>query len=561
MTFPRVGPGTDLSSLMRLWPSSSMLLAFRLRSTSIFSLRRVHQLVMLIAAVAVCGTAHAGGLLEEEITSYDQLKNAAQRLAWAEFKPQPQLPEALANLNYDALRLVAFRTNKSIILNGNQSYRLEFFHKGYVSKDDVTVNLISRGEEFPVPFASNFFDYRGRMSTLKVPRDLGFAGFRIAGKFPQRNDLQEIITFLGASYFRARGEQHTYGSSARGLAVNCGMPKAEEFPIFREFWIVDDQNPEETVDIYALMDSPSLTGAYKFTLIPGLERTDLDITATVYFRQTPEKVGFAPLTSMWMWGDGLKGPAGDHRPEVHDADGMLVHMKDGKWMWRVLGRLDYPSLMKFECDGIRGFGLLQRDIDPNHYLDQEAKYHARPSLWIEPKSDWGPGHIELLELDAHHEGIDNIAAWWVTHQELGPQRPYELAYRVSFCTQPPVEHRLAKSTGFRTNRDQPGKIGLEIDFSGPGLSARPANEPPTLAVQSVRGKINVRGCEKSASGIWTAKMEVEPTGEGPIEITVVLKDKEQDVSETWKHLCPLTPPPVSLPPWRVQDAASQEKMP
>lgn len=559
MTFPCVGRGTDE---IRLWPTSSMRADLFPRSPSIATQLRFHQALLISTFVTLlCISAQAEGILDEEITSYDQLKNAAQRLSWAEYKPQPALPEALAKLSYDDLRLIAFRTNKSVILNGNRSHRLEFFHKGYVSKDDVAVNLISRGEQFPVPFASNFFDYRGKLADLKVPRDLGFAGFRIAGKFPQRNDLQEIITFLGASYFRARGEQHGYGSSARGLAINCGLPKAEEFPIFREFWVIDDQNPQEVVHLLALMDSPSVTGAYQFTLIPGLEKTDIDVQATVYFRQTPEKVGFAPLTSMWMWGDGLAGPQGDPRPEVHDADGLLMHCKDGKWIWRVLGRLDYPSLMRFECDGIRGFGLFQRDTDPNHYLDQEAKYHARPSLWIEPKSDWGPGHIELLELDAHHEAIDNIAAWWVTHQELGPQRPIELAYRVSFCTQPPVEHRLAKGAGYRVTRDQPGKIRLEIDFSGPGLAARSPSDPPTVQVQSVRGHVNVQGCHKGPDGNWTARLEIEPSGEGPIEITTVLKDKDQELSETWKYLCPLTPPPVSLPPWRTQDATSQEKQP
>jgi len=35
------------------------------------------------------------------------------------------------------------------------------------------------------------------------------------------------------------------------------------------------------------------------------------------------------------------------------------------------------------------------------------------------------GAVELLELPAHHEGIDNIAAWWKPNQAVTVGRPLD----------------------------------------------------------------------------------------------------------------------------------------
>jgi glucans biosynthesis protein len=254
---------------------------------------------------------------------------------------------------------------------------------------------------------------------------------------------------------------------------------------------------------------------------------------------------------MWLWGDGLKGPVGDHRPEVHDADGLQVQTFDGNWLWRTLCQQTYPSLIHLKFgNGVKGFGLIQRDTNPNHYLDDEARYDIRPSVWIEPRSDWGPGAIELLELPAPHEGIDNIAAWWVPEQRAVPGQPVDMSYRVSFCAGDRPDHQLGKGVAYRVDRSQTGQIGLEIDFNGPVLAKRSAGSPPFAQVVSVRGDVPNVKCQKQENGVWTVSLDVKPTGEGPVELTVVLKDGDQELTETWACLCPLRAPPVSLPPWK-----------
>src|SRR5437762_4172994 len=133
------------------------------------------------------------------------------------------------------------------------------------------------------------FQYRGRLSDITVPDDLGFAGFRVLGRFESSPHLLEIASFLGASYFRAIAEGQVYGTSARGLAIDVGLPKAEEFPVFREFWIERPQPEARQLRIWALLDSPSVAGAYQFDLRPGKD-TVLEIKARLFFRRKPDKV-------------------------------------------------------------------------------------------------------------------------------------------------------------------------------------------------------------------------------------------------------------------------------
>ena len=56
---------------------------------------------------------------------------------------------------------------------------------------------------------------------------------------------------------------------ARGLAIDTALPSGEEFPRFKEFWIERPKPTDKRLTIYALLDSPRATGAYKFVVMPG----------------------------------------------------------------------------------------------------------------------------------------------------------------------------------------------------------------------------------------------------------------------------------------------------
>jgi len=494
------------------------------------------------------------------ITTYQELNQAAQALAKEPYRPQPKVPESLKNLTYDQFRWIGFKDGEELWGNTIRPYRIGFYHKGYVHVDDVSINTVAQGKVNPVPFSKEYFHYLNSAEKLEIPENLGFAGFRVKGAFPGQTELTEIFSFVGASYFRARAERTILGTSTRGLALNCGLPEEEEFPVFREYWIVQPQPGDRTLRVLALLDSVSVSGAYEFLLTQGIEKTDIDIHQTLYFRQVPDKVGIAPMSSMWLWGDALPGPEGDHRPEVHDADGLQVEGADGRWFWRALGQQSYPSLIQLKYDGMKGFGLLQRDTHPNHYLDDEARYDARPSVWVKPLSSWGPGRLEILEIPAPHEGIDNIAAWWVPDQQITPGIPLEFSYRISYFPGDCPEHTLGKATAHRVQREESGKMNIEIDFDGAELAECPLETPPLVHVSSTRGEVISTTCEKRPSGSWTTKLVVQPTKEGPVELRVFLKNEQHDLTETWAYLCPLIPPKVSLPPWKVKDHAAEKEV-
>ena len=469
--------------------------------------------------------------------SFDDLDRLAQQCAERPFEPSPKPPQVLQDLNYDSYRLIAFEHERAIWKAERRPFWLECFHRGYLYNDEVQIDLVEDGAPQRLAFEPKLFQYRGELAGMEVPRDIGFAGFRVIGKFDSSPHPLELAALLGGCYFRAIGEGQVYGSSARALAIDIGLPKSEEFPVFRKFWIERPKDGAQALRMWALLDSPTVAGAYQMTMCPG-EATKFDIRARLHFRKVPEKLGIAPLTSMWMWGDGRAAPAGERRPKVHDADGLLIHTADDEWIWRPLSQQGYPSLTHYDLQGNRGFGLLQRDRTPTHFLDDEAKYHQRPSIWIEPQSGWKSGAVELLELPAEHEGIDNIAAWWVPHEKVKVGEPLDLEYRVSFLAGDPSLHRqgVARAVATRVLRKKDLPVSLEVDFESEELAMLTTQPKPELKVQ--RGKAGEPRVEQQTDGKWRVSFDMHPEGDAPVELSLVLMQDKQPLTETWRYLCP-----------------------
>jgi glucans biosynthesis protein len=503
-----------------------------------------------------------------QIGSFVDLVEYARVLSLKDFMPVPEAPAVLRDMDYDTYRLISFRNNRSVEVKQKSPYWLEMFHKGFVQQGDVRMNMIEEGVSHAIPFKQDFFDYRGKLDgKLKLPENLGFAGLKVVGRYPDHDNRQEMITFLGASYFRAIAEANVYGSSARGLAIDVGLPKAEEFPAFREFWVIPTNTSENQLRLLALMESPSVTGAYEFVFTPGAVETKMAVQSVLYFRKVPEKVGLAPITSMWMWGDGLDAPVGDGRPEVHDADGLLIQSENNDWTWRALCRQIYPSVVRMELSGIHGFGLMQRDTQNAHFLDDEAKYDRRPSIWIQPHEGFGAGALELLELPAPHEGIDNIAVWWVPREQIQVQTPFRLKYDVTFTSGDRTVCPLGRAVAHRVIRNSKEDVVIEVDFT------QPSTQPDALVIkdlvlelQTIRAEVTSsqiklkQADDKNKQNLLTAEVHLKPVGEVPIELTTFLQHRGTKITETWKYLCPVESPPVSIPPWRL-DHHPKEKQP
>jgi glucans biosynthesis protein len=427
---------------------------------------------------------------------FEDVVRRARDLAGAPYDAQPpKLPEALTKLDFDSYRELRFRPDKSPITTG--PYRLQLFHPGFIYTRTVVVNTIRDGIATPIPYSPNLFDYGRNKFDKNLPVNLGFAGFRLHYPLNSPHGSDELVSFLGASYFRFLGRGQSYGLSARGLAVNTGGDD-EEFPLFREFWIETSEKTPEKATIYALLDSASVTGAYQFNLFPG-EESVMEVSATIFPRKDNVKFGLAPLTSMFFYGEDHQKFYGDWRPELHDSDGLLIHAKDGEWIWRPLRSAPIVTMSTYQQPSLKGFGLVQRDRSFDHYQDLELNYEIRPTYFVEPHGDWGDGRIELLELATKDETADNVVTYWTPSKTPEAQKPFTYSYSIRALLEAAdlsplgqaknawVTSAKALGSGEATGADERRFI---VDFAGGDLDFY-RNDPSMveIAASTDKGKI------------------------------------------------------------------------
>jgi len=449
-----------------------------------------------------------------------QVFEKARQLALEPYQePSEKAPDFLKGLTYDQWRDIRFKPEKALWRDEGLPFQLQFFHLGFYYEYPVKINVVTDQGIVQVPFSPELFDYGKNALPKEELEGLGFAGLRVHYPVNRPDYHDELIVFLGASYFRALGKNQRYGISARGLAVDTALPKGEEFPHFKEFWIVKPTPDAKSLTIYALLDSQSLTGAYKFFVQPG-ENTAVDVKAAVFRRKDVEKIGIAPLTSMFYYGENSRNRPDDYRPEVHDSDGLMIALGNGEWLWRPLNNPPRLTTSAFQAEKLAGFGLLQRDTNFDHYQDLEARYDLRPSVWISPREDWGEGHVELIEIPTIWETTDNIVAFWVPKSLPALGEPVSFSYRMSWYLPKGSPHGGGYVVATRTGKGKDeGVRRFVVDFEGGALNAIPADVGLTSVVTVTEGmeileKILMRN---EVTGGWRLVLEVRPAKGGPIE--------------------------------------------
>ena len=402
-----------------------------------------------------------------DVTTFDQLNARAVELAATPYAPlETQLPAQLTQLDYDSYRKIEIIPHRGLWWDDPaQPFRIQFFHRGYIYPHRVDIHIIDHGRSTLAPFDPDYFNYHGHRPD-NLDQVHGFAGFRVLYPLNRPDKYDELISFLGASYFRAVPPGGVYGASARGLAIDIGLfDRHEEFPRFRAFWLIHPAPGSKSFTVLALLDSPAVTGAYEFTITPppgsknagnitsggggggtasggktsGGATSGVRVRATLHFRHGVTKLGLAPLTSMFFYGpdDRGAGVPRDHRPRVHDSDQLIVQ-NAGVTIVHQLERVAQPRTLRFPASSLVAFGLRQSDRNPEHYRDREAHSELRPDVMVHVNRPWGPGHIELLELPAPHEGVDNIGAYFVPDQPVQAGDVIELDYSLSFSLPAPA---------------------------------------------------------------------------------------------------------------------------
>jgi periplasmic glucans biosynthesis protein len=424
----------------------------------------------LVAAIAALVFAASAGAFDFE----DVAKRAAALAAQSYKAPARELPPALRTLGYDEYRDIRFKPDHSVWRAQRLPFEIQLLHPGLFYDKPVRISEIVRGVAREIRFDPELFDYGKNQLDRNALRNVGFAGFRLHYAINTPKYKDEAMVFLGASYFRGLGKDQRYGLSARGLAIDTALASGEEFPRFIEFWIERPDARAKELTFYALLDSESVAGAYRFVVRPGNE-TETVVKARIFLRKNVAKLGLAPLTSMYFFGENqpLRNTARDYRPEVHDSDILLVQAGTGEWITRALVNPRRLLVTSFALTNPLGFGLMQRDRLFDNYQDLEARYELRPSAWIEPRGNWGKGRVELVQIPTPDETNDNIVAFWVPDDVPGPRVPLDIEYRIRWQknveTKPPLAWIAQTRRGHGYSRQPDPTIGFVIDFEGPAL--------------------------------------------------------------------------------------------
>ena len=477
---------------------------------------------------------------------FEVLQFRAKTLAAKPYEERTsRVPKRLTELTYDQYRNIRFDQSRSWWRRERLPFQLQFFHPGFIYSKTVQLSEVQRGEVTQIPFSSKLFDYGKDLDIGDVSGDVGFTGFRALFPLNSPNAFDELIVFQGASYFRALGQAMRYGMSARGLALNTADAGGEEFPVFEEFYIEKPAPDAKQLTVYALMDSPSVTGAYAFIIKPGVS-TVLNVRAAVYPRagNAIKTFGMAPLTSMFWYGENSSPSHGDLRPEVHDSDGLMIERGTGEWLWRPLDNPNVVRVASFNDENPRGFGLVQRDRRFESYEDTETAYHLRPSTWVEPVGAWGKGSIRLVEIPTPDETNDNMVAFWVPDQLPEPGKAMEFQYNLHWFTdssgarRPPAGYTVATRLG-RSKTHEPDLQRFWVDFDGPYLHG----VPPLPSIEAVitvgaGAKLVNQALQKNPfNNTWRAAFAIKPDGSGkPVELRCFLKREPHILSETWSYL-------------------------
>lgn len=466
------------------------------------------------------------------------LTERARQLAATPYQaPVVKQPEVLEKIDYDAHWKIRFRPDATVRIG---DVPLQFFHLGTYFRNPVTISVVENGKSREITYDPGFFDIPADSPAKALTEGTGFAGFRLMNK-----DLQtDWISFLGASYFRTSGPQGQYGMSARGLAINSGMTEPEEFPFFREFYLEKPKSGAADITVYALLDSSSVAGAYRMDIRNGTpgEGQKMAISSRLFFRNGVERLGIAPLTSMFWYSEANRVLAFDWRPEVHDADGLMMVMGNGEVIWRPLTNPPRVVTSSFMTENPKGFGLLQRDRRFENYEDDGVFYDRRASVWIEPRGDWGKGQVQLVEIPTDDEIYDNIVTFWNPADKPAAGQEMAFDYDLTWQADAPVAQKLARTVSTRIGaggipgHPRPkGHLKIAIDFEGGSIGELGQNDGVVPVVSAPEGVQIVQSYALPVVGTkrWRLIFDIAAEGVETVDLRAYLERDGQPLTETW----------------------------
>lgn len=456
----------------------------------------------------------------------------ARRLAGEPHRAPGPITPGLEKLGYDQYRDISFPPDRALWAEDGTQFRLDLLPAGSIYTMPVKITVVDRGNLVPIDPAPGMFRLAPRFPAELRDQPLSISGFRLRSRLNTSSYWDEFLVFQGATYFRAVGRGQNYGLSARGLALKTGDPEGEEFPHFTQFWIEKPARSSRSIKVHALLESPSLTGAFHYEIETGRE-TKMDVQYTLFPRVDLRNVGIAPLTSMFLFDASNRSRFDDFRHRAHDSDGLMFVSQQGEQVWRHLANPATLQLSSFTGERPKAFGLMQRARLFAEYQDLEAKYERRPSVWVEFPEGSAPGPLRLVEIPTRTEANDNIVAFWQPEGMLPAGQPYSGSYRMTWTAESLVERSLGRFAATRIGSNMRGDRRLVVlDLEGAGTDP----EDFTLHVESSAGTIHHPMVQKNpAIGGLRATFEFDAAGASTIEFRAMVREDEKPASETWLY--------------------------
>ena len=511
----------------RVWPVAA---------TFALSLNALVQAPTVLADDAQPASKHSSEQSDSQGYQFDKntVTELARKLAQQPMQAPTKAPQTLIDLDYSTYRQINFQQNQAVWGDAPTQFSIQLFAPGFLYRDLVEIDAVENGRAFPIQATAESFNTPNEDISELIAKVGKFAGLRLHYPINRADYKDEFVVFQGASYFRAVSKGQTYGASARGLAIDVAQPTGEEFPMFRHFWIERPSTSQKAIVVHALLDSESVTGAYRFGIYPG-SPTRIDVNATLFPRRDIQHIGLAPLTSMYMFNGALNhSRTEDYRQAVHDSEGLQIQTGDGEMLWRPLKNPETLQISAFMDQSPKGFGLIQRSREFEDYEDLEANYQSRPSMWVKPLNDWGAGHVELVEIPSNSEGNDNIVAYWQPKEGVKKDEPFNYSYRLTLPNDTPAlagkPHIVRSAKGNRLNNDQPEVV---IDYDN--IQVSDASQIDVDASISSGEILEAHATVNPHTKGLRVYVTFDPNDADSAELRVRLKQDEKPLGSTWLY--------------------------
>jgi glucans biosynthesis protein len=459
---------------------------------------------------------------------------AARVLSRRPFAPLANdLPDAFANLNYEQYVAIKPLAEARLWTGEGRGFAVEPLHRGFVFSNPVSLFTVEDGAVRRIIYDRNRFEFGKLNPPANVP-DIGYSGFRLFSTFGNGLPI-EFALVQGATFFRALARGQNFGVIARGLTLRPAESKGEEFPHFRAFWLERPAAGANALVVHGLLDSESVAGAVRMTFRPG-DMTIVDVETTLFPRVNLEHVGLGGMGASYLFGPNDRRNVDDARPAAYEVSGLQILNGHGEWLWRPLHNPETLQISAFLDNNPRGFGLLQRERDYAAFQDDDQHFELRPSLWIEPIGEWGPGAVQLIEIPSDSEVNDNILAYWRPKTPMAAGSEVALAYRQFWCWAPPERPPLASVAMTRIGRGASGRRRrFFVDFTGDILGNGPISDfKPTLTASpgTIQG---LRVLPYPERRTMRVSFDLDPGNENASELRLVLEAGKKPISETWLY--------------------------